>query len=138
MSSRLSYPFNLEDLPDVGTENEVAGTFVSLYPAVSTYKFHILFFFFFFSVWPPSLRKDEDPEKSTRHFSDLSLTWSLGIQQSHVLQGHSFLSQPTTSSLFSQQGIAFPVLALVWAYITSFSPPPAASCFAWVLGSLYS
>lgn len=71
VSSRLSYPFNLEDLPDVGTENKVAGTFVSLYPAVFTYKFHILFFFFF-SVWPPSLRKDEVPEKSTRNFSDLS------------------------------------------------------------------
>lgn len=97
-------------------------------------------FISFYSVWPPSLRRDEAKTQSSQLGISVIcfLPLSLAIQQSHVLQGHSSLSQPTTSSLFSQQGIAFPVLALVLAYITSFSPPPAASCFAWVLGSLHS
>lgn len=107
------------------------------YPVVFTFKFHILFFFLF-SIWPHPLRKDEAKTQRSQPGTLVigSLSQTPAIQQSQALKGHSSLPPPITTSLFSQQGIAFPVLTLVLAHSMRFSLPPAASCFAWVLGSL--
>ena len=77
-------------------------------------KFHILF-----SIWPVSLirRQNRDSGKQTRYFSDWFPVPVLNKPCSHMLpREHSSLPQPTAIALFSQQGIAFPVLTLALAW----------------------
>lgn len=141
MSTRLSYPFSLHDLLAFGTEVDFAGTCGSLgfdFTLLYSHSSFISFFFFLFSIWPHPLRKDEAKTQRSQPGTLVigSLSQTPAIQQSQALKGHSSLPPPITTSLFSQQGIAFPVLTLVLAHSTRFSLPPAASCFAWVLGSL--
>lgn len=77
-------------------------------------KFHILS-----SIWPDSLtrRQNRDSGKQTRYFSDWFPVPVLNKPCSHMLpREHSSLPQPTTIALFSQQGIAFPILTLALAW----------------------
>lgn len=139
MSTRLSYPFSLHDLPAFGTEGDFAGTCGSLGFGFTLLYSHSSFISFFFSSWPHPLRKDEAKTQRSQPGTLVigSLPQTPAVQQSQALKGHSSLPPPITTSLFSQQGIAFPVLTLVLAHSIRFSLPPAASCFAWVLGSLH-
>lgn len=78
-------------------------------------KFHVLF-----SIWYDSVmkRQSKDSEKQTRHFSDWFPVPVPSKPCSHMLpREHSSLPQPTAISLLSQQGIAFPVLTLILAWI---------------------
>lgn len=136
MSTRLSYPFSLHDLLAFGTEGPVAAWALILPCCIHIQVSYP--FFFLFSIWPHPLRKDEAKTQRSQPGTLVigSLSQTPAIQQSQALKGHSSLPPPITTSLFSQQGIAFPVLTLVLAHSMRFSLPPAASCFAWVLGSL--
>lgn len=64
-------------------------------------------------------RQSEDSEKQTSISAIGFLSQAPATLQSHVQREHSSLPQPTAISLFSQQGIVFPVLTLVLAQIIS-------------------
>lgn len=91
---------------------------------------------FFFSIWPHPLRKDK--AKTQRCQAGTFGGWFLAPDPSHpaqALKGHPSLPPPITTSLFSQQGIAFPVLTLALAHNTRFSLPPPLRCFLLCIGA---
>lgn len=111
-----NYLLNLGS-PSFGTEDEFARTWNGLcfcFRLLCSFQSFISSFQFGLILW----WKDKDSEKRTS-----ALQWLVSCPQqpcSHMLGGeHSSLPQHTAVTLFSQQGITFPVLTLVLAQITN-------------------